>query len=329
MAIRRTALALAAGVSTVLASTAASAVPIYESEDTNVDLYGRLAVGFLFDRDNNDDFTDAGSRIGFRANHQFAPDTFAFARAEFRFDAEQRTREDVFNDLRNTYVGVESLQYGTLTLGNFDNLVNSNVSDPVSDPYEDIGERVLSGGSLNARGRMLAYETPAFGPYAVRFGIGGKYYSGDDSASGDTEVNLHGYATGQIGQLRLAAGIDQQNEDAEGSGDVLFATSAVYQFTSDLYAGALLEFEGDLIHANGTVGYDYGMGSLFANVSFLDDDTGGNDTQFGFGGNYKFSDAMYVFAEYVNSSSADDTLAEKGLAGVDRSLVLLGARFDF
>lgn len=326
----RNGVAVTAGVLALLAAGNASAVNLYSDGDSTVDLYGRLVMGAVHDDASNagNDVDDFGSRIGLSGRQEFRPDTYVFANAEFRFDAEQRRTdsEGVFDDLRNTYFGIEGL-YGRATFGNFDSLYKQNVSY-FMDAFENAGERALGVGSTHARGRTLALESPRLG--GVRFGVAAKHYAEDDTPTGDEEVNVHAYAAGEHGDLSWGVGVDQKKEDTGdtsgggATGDTLVGGSVTYAFTSALDASALVEVEGDLTHFGVAGGYDYGLGSLYGTISYLeDDDTGEDGTQFGVGASYDLADAMYVFAEY-NNGTDDPAINE-----IDDSIVTVGARYDF
>src|SRR5690554_7641870 len=71
------------------------------------------------DKTSGSEFQNNGSRFGFRASHELNSDLSAFARMEFRFDADERNNDGI-KDIRNSYLGLKSQQLGTLTIGNFD-----------------------------------------------------------------------------------------------------------------------------------------------------------------------------------------------------------------
>src|SRR5690606_13001035 len=80
-----------------------------------------------------------------------------YGRVEFRFNADERQRADdgVFDDLRNSYVGLKG-NFGDVRVGNFDTVYYELVS-AVFDVPEDSGYVTLDGGSTKGRGDAVAY----------------------------------------------------------------------------------------------------------------------------------------------------------------------------
>src|SRR5690554_1119158 len=110
-------------------SAVAQAATVYDQDGTKVDIYGRINYMITSggnqdlspgaDKTSGSEFQNNGSRFGFRASHELNSDLSAFARMEFRFDADERNNDGI-KDIRNSYLGLKSQQLGTLTIGNFD-----------------------------------------------------------------------------------------------------------------------------------------------------------------------------------------------------------------
>ncbi|SFC13590.1 Outer membrane protein (porin) [Marinospirillum celere] len=315
---------LASAVVASLAAGAAQAATIYESDNgnTKVDSYGRVITALVAD-DGDNSIDDLGSRIGFRASDKINDDLTAFARVEFRFQGDERRRgsdtgnDRIFNDLRNTYVGVQG-DFGKVTFGNFDSIYFQSVSH-VMDLFENAGYRALNAGSQNARGDTVAFETADLG--GMQFGVSAKHYAEGATNSGDEEWNLMAYGEfTMIDNLTFAVAFDQNNEDAEGGEDPILGASASYSM-DDLTASVLFETSGDLLHLAAGGSYAYGSGDLYGMVSFLDDgDENGLDIAVG--ANYKFSRAFRTFGELA---VGNDKVSGIG----DKNIITVGARYDW
>ena len=120
---KKTTLALA--VSGLLAASAAQAATVYDQDGTDLEIYGRIAMGFegggVDDGvDNGEEFRNFGSRLRITAGHQISTDLRAFARVEWRFTGDERNQDSGFDEVRNSYLGLESQQFGTFMAGNYE-----------------------------------------------------------------------------------------------------------------------------------------------------------------------------------------------------------------
>ncbi|MFP3686211.1 porin, partial [Bacillus sp. SIMBA_026] len=89
---------------------------------TTLDLYGRIAMGIEGGGakdgvDNGEEFRNFGSRLRVTADHQITSDLRAFARVEWRFTGDERNQASGFDEVRNSYIGLDSEQFGTFTAG--------------------------------------------------------------------------------------------------------------------------------------------------------------------------------------------------------------------
>lgn len=103
--MKKTALTTAAAVlvgSGAMFVAPADAARIFESDDTTVDLHGRLRMGVEVNEDTTE-FKNFSSRFGFRGTHAVNSDVTAFVNTEFRFDG-AKVNSDAMT-VRNTFLG--------------------------------------------------------------------------------------------------------------------------------------------------------------------------------------------------------------------------------
>ena len=289
------------------------ALTIYDAKDgINVNLYTRLYV--FYEHDGDGRITGNDSRFGLRTSTPVTDTLSVFARAEFRFDASQRARQDVWNDRRNTYVGLDS-PFGTVTLGNFDSVYYQVVSY-IFDLYENEGFVALGNGSTASRANSAAYSSPSFEGFQLHGQI--RHYEADNTPSGDEELVFQVAGSYAIKNLTLALGAIIENEDA-GFGETLFGFSAAYKLMDNLSLRLMAEHlkdagENDYHAALGLI-YKYGFGDIYASVGQDPDE----ETYFSLGTNYKFSKPMRLFAEYSNGDAINP----------DDPVISIGMRYDF
>lgn len=155
---------LAAAVIASLSASVAQATTLYDQDGTKFDIYGRIAMGVAgggpeFDIAGNEvddgaEFVDVYSRLGFRMSHDVTSDLSAFGRLEWRFTGDERNTEKGFNEIRQSYIGLASKQYGTVQAGSFDSFYAQFVSLPF-DVYLDRG-LLFNSTVLQSRGDPLA-----------------------------------------------------------------------------------------------------------------------------------------------------------------------------
>lgn len=327
--MNKTALSVAAAIAMTsgLAMTAgnANAANLYDADGTVVDLHGRLRMGII-NVDGDSDFENLGSRFGFRGTHLVNQNLSVFANTEFRFDAAESNREPM--QIRNSYFGANFADIGRVTAGNFDAIYFQQVSS-VTDIPENAGYRALNSGGARARGKTVAFDSADFG--GLRFGVSAKLQAVgaenyEDEIQDSSAVSTQAYLGYTMGDLNLAVGFDQANEDFEdGSEDSLVGFRADYNLLPNLNVGALVETQGDLQNIGLAAVYGYGMGNVYAIASQLDND-GDSDTQYAAGVNYKFSQKMYTFAEYATASGND---SGRGLEDDQKPIMTVGARYNF
>ena len=322
---------IAISLAIILGAGPAQAVTLYDDNDTKVDLYSRLYVFYANDGEGRISGND--SRVGLRASTRVHDNLSVFARAEFRYDASQRARggidierdeqdditnvdsDSVFNDRRNTYVGLKG-GWGQLMAGNFDSVYYQSVSH-LLDLYEHEGFVALGNGSTASREDSVAYSSPNLHGFQLHGQVRHYEEEHEDTVSGDEEFVFQVAGTYTLHALTLGLGAVIENEDA-GFDETLFGFSAEYKITEALSAMLMLEHLKDAgeedYHAAIGAAYNYGQGDLYASVGQDPDE----ETYFSVGANYKFSKPMRVFAEYCNGEGINPD-----------DVITVGFRYDF
>ncbi|MBE0505710.1 MAG: porin [Marinospirillum sp.] len=314
---------LASAVAATLAATSVQAATIAQTDTAKVDMYGRINL-MLENNDGDNAIKNNTSRIGFRASDKINEDLTAFARAEFRFSADERQEskngDPVFNDLRNTYVGLQG-GFGKVTVGNFDSLYYQAVSN-VADLFENKGFRALNKGDSNARGDTIAFETADLG--GMQFGLSAKHAPETDASDEAFGLQAYGQFT-MVDNLTLAIAFDQNIEELDGGADSdpIIGASATYKMDA-LKASLLIESSGDFMHIAAGGSYTYGPGDVYGLVSMMDD---GNESglDLAIGANYKLSRAFRTYGEFAmgnDKNNEDYTLG-------DKSVMTVGMRYDW
>jgi len=176
---------LATAVAASLAATGAQAASVYDQDGTKLDVNGRIAMGIRgggsnasdgVSVDNGAEFVDVYSRLGLSMSQQINNDLSTFGRVEWRFTGDERNTSQGFNEVRHSYIGLKSNQYGTVQAGNYDSFYNSFVAAPF-DVYIDRGLEFTNGrgGSAQARGDSIGYYTPNLEGFTVF--LSGKHFS--------------------------------------------------------------------------------------------------------------------------------------------------------
>lgn len=334
-------------------SAVAQAATVYDQDGTKVDIYGRINYMITSggtqdltpgaDKTSGSEFQNNGSRFGFRASHELNSDLSAFARMEFRFDADERNNDGI-KDIRNSYLGLKSQQLGTLTIGNFDSVYFEAVSS-LFDVYENDGFISLDSGSTSSRGDTVAYASPAFNGLQGHVQV--KHISGNDATVGaqdnSSTTSTAAAVTYSWEDLYLAAGYNQSRDvsdrgatygggDNNSAGEDIWGVSAQYKFLPNFSARVMYEELGsvnegasasakkEIVGLGAT--FNYGQGNLYADVydvSYVGDISSSNPWAIGV--DYRFS-PMRVYAEIfdedVSGENIDDSL-----------LYTVGIRYDF
>lgn len=224
--MKKTLLATAIAGAMVYGATAAQAATVYDQDGTRLDINGRIAMGISGGghqdvepgepKAGGTEFRDVYSRLGISMSHQIDPALRAFGRVEWRFKGDERDQSTGFAEVRHSFIGLESTQFGTVMAGNFDSFYNSRVMSPF-DVYIDRGYEFAAGqgGDLQARGDSIGYITPNLEGFQAF--LMAKHYTGnrlpETGESRSSVLNVQGGVTYQWEGLRLAAGFVQDRDD--------------------------------------------------------------------------------------------------------------------
>lgn len=334
-----------------------------------VDEFGDVSVreGEGNVRSTGSDFIDLGSRFGFIADHEVTRDLSVFARMEFRGDADAQNTGG-FDTIRNTYVGVKSNSWGSVQAGNFDSVYYRS-GDVIFDVPENAGWEQLGGISADSRGDAISYSTPNLSGFRAH--VQAKHISGntDDVEAGQDNGSTWTTAAAvdyTINDLYMSLGYSQgkdlsdrgvsydggagYNENPYSAGEDLFGFFANYdltdafslrfkyeQITDTFSQDELLDREAvDAEESIAGLGatYDYGMGEVYGQYARVDMAYDGVDDKdrWMVGGNYRFSEPMYVFAEAYqqdDGTDLDNSVTDNFRNLDDDVLYTVGVRYDF
>lgn len=201
---------------------------------TNVTVYGVLDVGYLYSKSDNLKFNGLasgglnGNRIGFRGTEALGNGLNAVFQAEFGFSADQFDSKSTsaggaaISNVRNSWVGLQHANYGTLTLGR----QNSVAYDWIAKGYASditgvhpsnylLGDSSVAFAQLNSSDRVnnsVKYQSPNWNGFEVRaiygFGevIGTTANPGDASDAGRYGIGA-AYKNGPIDVALIYQGI--------------------------------------------------------------------------------------------------------------------------
>ncbi len=346
------------------ASAAAQAATVYDQDGTKLDVYGRIAMGIAGGGpevdddgakiDNSEEFVDVYSRLGLRMSHEVNSDLTAFGRLEWRFKGDERYTESGFTEIRQSYLGLQSKQYGTIQGGNFDSFYNQFVSLPF-DVYIDRGLE-FAGHPKQSRGDSIGYYTPDLEGWTAFLQL--KHYSErgrfEDVPGGATGVREEGNVVAAQGGVRyeqgpitVGLGFVDDVERGGGNGEILGGLIGSYAVNDQL--SVRLGYEGrenneDLrLRENG---YDkVGIGATYTTGpwAFAGDyyhvsrdginpegEKNGDSNAWALGSYYKVSSAFDVFVEVADGDAPSINRDETTLSDLtDNVYWLTGARYHF
>ena len=342
------------------ASAAAQAATVYDQDGTKLDVYGRIAMGIAgggeeFNSagqqiDDGAEFVDVYSRLGLRMSQEVSRDLTAFGRVEWRFRGDDRTDvsagsdDSGFNEVRQSYIGLQSDQYGTIQGGNFDSFYNQFVSLPF-DVYIDRGLE-FAGHPKQSRGDSIGYYTPELSGWTAF--LQAKHYSerGELEGVGTTEEGAVVAPQGGVryaqGPITVGLGFVEDVQRGGGNGEMLYGLIGSYDFTDQFSARLGYETRdnnsGYTPSATGENGYDkVGLGGTFTtgpwafNLDYynVDRDEDEESNAWAAGTYYKVSSNFDVFLELADGDAPtvdrDVTLGDL----TDDVYWLTGARYHF
>ncbi len=308
---------LALGICGLLGASAAQAAMVYDQDGTTLDIYGRIAMGFdgggaKNGVDNGEEFRNFGSRLRFTAGHQITPDLRAFARVEWRFQGDERSRPG-FDEVRNSYLGLESEQFGTFMAGNYNSFYDNYIMTPF-DVYVERGYE-FAGGGVQARGDSLGYKTPELNGFQAV--ISAKHFSerGLTEAEQTDEGSVIATQGGLVystGPARLAIGYVEDTLRGGGNGKTRYGATGAFEVNDAFAARVGYETRGDSdVYGGGFdkvgVGATYIIDSwkLYADYYNIDlDNRDASRNAWAAGALYKVSSSLDTFIE-LNDADLD------------------------
>lgn len=336
---------LAVVVAGLLSISSVQATTLYDQDGTKLDIYGRISMGIAgggpeFDSagnkvDDGAEFIDVYSRLGFRMSHKVTSDLDAFGRLEWRFTGDERNTDQGFNEIRQSYIGLASKQYGTLQAGNFDSLYYQFVSAPF-DVYLDRGLLFNSTG-LQSRGDSIGYYTPELNGFTSFLQV--KHYSergltaAEQSSEGEV-VAAQGGIRYQQGPLKVGFGAVENvvRGGGSGNGEMLYGLIGTYSLSDQLSMRLGVETQDNSdTYGKGfeTVGlggtYSTGPWAFTADYYNVDRDEGEESNAWAAGAYYKVTSAFDVFVELADG----DAPSMRKESSADRTYWLTGARYHF
>lgn len=349
------------------ASAAAQAATVYDQDGTKLDVYGRIAMGIAgggpeFDNqgreiDDGAEFVDVYSRLGLRMSHEVSRDLTAFGSVEWRFSGDERNTDSGFNEVRQSYIGLQSDRYGTVQGGNFDSFYNQFVSLPFD--WEIDRGLEFAGHPKQSRGDSIGYYTPELSGFTAFLQL--KYYSergafenpqldaNDDvitdvdytSEEGDVIAPQGGVRYAQ-GPITIGLGFVEDVKRGGGNGEMLYGLIGSYDFTDQFTArlgyetrdnnssytpGVTDENGYDKIGVGGT--YTTGPWAFAADYYNVERDGLENSNAWVLGSYYKVSSNFDVFLE-LNDGDAPSVDRDTTLGDLtDDVYWLTGARYHF
>ena len=336
------------------ASAAAQAATVYDQDGTKLDVYGRIAMGIAgggpeyndADQkiDNGAEFVDVYSRLGLRMSHEVNSDLTAFGRLEWRFKGDERYTESGFTEVRQSYLGVQSKQYGTFQAGNFDAFYNQFVSSPFD--WEIDRGLEFAGHTKQSRGDSIGYYTPDLQGWTAflqlkHYSTRGQVETGNNDP--DNVVAAQGGVRYEQGPVTLGLGFVDDVVRGGGNGEIMGGLIGSYAINDQF--SVRLGYEGrensdvrgggyDTVGLGGT--YTTGPWAFAADIYNVDTDGEDDDrTAWALGTYYKVSSNFDVFVEL---NQADQQSISVNLDGLDSSVenadgddiyYLTGARYHF
>lgn len=363
-------------------SSGAGAATLYNDKTTKVDLWGRLWYGlrtggqdsYKYDfssgslsynktnKTTGSEFTDIGSRIGIRADHNLNNNFNAFLRFELRGRADARNNEG-FNQVRNTYVGLKHSKLGSVQVGNFNSVLYSLVSSVFEASQDWVAHTALDSGVIASNGDSLQYTSPDF--HGLKFYGAAKLLSGNgdikpEHTDQSSSLSWHAGAKYTSGSLYLAAAWNQSrhansnqsfSHDGRGAyagGENLFGLAIKYQFMPTISGRMTYQKLGDpLAQSNFTTDFstieelwglgatwNYGSGEVYTNIfrakminKILDD-----QNHYALGATYRMAQwPLYAFSEvYIKDTASSNDARYAALDDLNFDpIYTLGVRYNF
>ncbi|SFM62468.1 porin [Marinobacter zhejiangensis] len=283
-------------------------------EDSEVKA-GGVTVG-----DHGYEHMDNGSTLGIKHEHEIAPGLTGFFKAEFEFDADDKSSSSGLSSLDEAYIGVKG-DFGKVWVGSDDTIYEDAIN--INDYFEFYGVSDLG---ATGEGDMVQYLTPSFGGLTLGAAV---QVNGDtdDKGKGDSNLPFILTAAYSMGDTTVAFGVDSNDGGAPGTNENAYGIS-VSQGLGDLNVSFAYETVKDAVDKASLLGvYSMGANNFALGYEFSDFDNGDEANRVLAQALHNLSDNMYV---YVEGQWID---GEATIGGVDADLettgVALGATYYF
>ncbi|GEN27712.1 porin [Halovibrio variabilis] len=323
-------------------------------------------------RSSGSDFIDLGSRFGFIADHEVTRDLSVFARMEFRGDADAQNtggfdtiRNTYLGARSDSWGSVQAGNFDSVYYRSGDVIFDV----PENLGWEQLGG--ISADSRGDAISYSTPELSGFRAHVQAKHLSGNtndITAGQDNSATWTTAAAVDYT---INDLYMSLGYSQGKDVSDrgasydggspyAAGEDLFGFFANYDVTDAFslrfkYEEISSKFGQDVLDtrassSNQTVSdravnaeesimglgatYDYGMGEVYGQYARVDMAFDGVDDKdrWMLGGNYRFSQPMYVFAEVYQEDSGtsfDESLTDNFRSLDDEILTTVGVRYDF
>jgi len=258
------------------------------------------------------EFADNGSTIGIKHSHAISEGVEGFLKAEFEFGADDKASSGGIDTLDEAYIGVKG-DFGSVQVGS-DDTVYEWVD--MLDSYEAVG---LDGEIATLKeGDNLQYVSPEIADGVV---VGATVPFDSDSNFGGALAAK--YSADNL-EVVFAYGLGR--DDAGVKGEDTFGLAGSYSM-DDITLVAQYESQTDTADLFGLQGI-YAMGAnsfkLGYGMSTLDNATDTETMGIEFQALHNVSDNMYVYLEYLTTTTEDDVAAD-----VDADAFAIGAAYSF
>ena len=327
--MKRTLVAAAVTALSVGTAFAQSSVTVYGRLNTSIEQQKNIGVeGDRSVLQNN------ASRLGFKGTEDLGGGLKAIFLLEHRFNADTGTVTGDFY-AGDSFVGLESAQYGTLRLGRLTSASYYATADWVSNHNHDTGtsdDKFYT--YLGANKNSVAYLTPSFGGFTVEGSVSAGEGTGNQNKVFGLAANYDG------GPLQLGAGYEQNDPS-----DKQFGLRAAYTFGAITFGGYYQRSEitsaelgnyGTRDAVRGSVMYVMGQSELHLNVGWADDwskISNSGATQYTLAYNYNLSKRTKVYAFYTAVDNGNNFsyfgATSAGGAVLDPSSFAVGVRHNF
>lgn len=309
--MKKTLTALA--VSAVISAPAAQAMDFEINEETTFSLYGTIEPKFITETNANGDdegeFADEDSTLGFAVEHAFDNGVTGFAQAEFAHAADSGSGIDSTD---SAFFGLKG-DFGKFRIGNFDSVYE----DSIIDATEVAEDAEITDEAFSGEDNQIAYYSPQFGggfsiQTQLRYIGEAEGAVADESGSG---FSIVGSYAADIWELHVGyddTGAEVENNEFADEGTMgvagivglgafeLGAKFAVQNNEDNSPEGDETTFSA----LRGT--YGYGPGKLYAALQDVGPDEGDSRTEVTAGIKHKLYDNLTLWSEYGQFDRVND-----------------------